>query len=146
MIMECVYKQENMCLAKGESIECVVNTYGWKCGIECEWSRPGASGKDKDRILIEEYHRLKKYNTDDIFYNSLLAGHDAFNEYDYANIEYEAGMLALFMNKKWKYLSEYAFCYAAKQAKRLGFRVPTNTDKALRRKAAKNEKIVKRAI
>ena len=44
----------------------------------------------------------------------------------------EACMLALFMNKKWKCLIDIDFCLAFEQAKRLGFRLPTNSKKACR--------------
>lgn len=54
---------------------------------------------DRDKILLKEYDRLKKQKPDDILYSSQLAGHNACNEDDYETIEYEAGMLALFMKK-----------------------------------------------
>lgn len=39
-------------------------------------------------------------------------------------------MLALFMNKKWKYLNDDDFCVSYSHTKRLGFRIPTNAAKA----------------
>lgn len=90
--------------------------------------------KTRDRLLLEHYKTIKNQNPDDILYNSQLAGHDAEDDNDYSAIEYDAGMLALFMNKKWKYLLDSDFCCAVRQAKRLGLRLPTNTNKAYSRR------------
>ena len=99
---------------------------------------------DRDKILLEEYYRIKDDKPDDILYSSQLAGHNACNEDDYETIEYEAGMLALLMNKKWKYLLDEDFCLATKQAKRLGMRIPTNMIKAFRRRKTRKRKGKKR--
>lgn len=101
---------------------------------------------DRDKILLEIYYKLKVHKPDDILYSSQLAGHGACDEDDYETIEYEAGMLALFMNKKWKYLLDDDFCLAAKQAKRLGLRIPTNTNKAFRRRKKRNRWGKKRVL
>ncbi len=101
---------------------------------------------DRDKILLEEYYRIKDDKPDDILYSSQLAGHNACNEDDYETIEYEAGMLALLMNKKWKYLLDDDFCLATKQAKRLGMRIPTNTNKAFRRRKKRKRKGKKRRV
>ena len=62
---------------------------------------------DRDRLLMEIYKRFKNHKPDDVLYSSQLAGHDSFDENDYSTIEYEAGMLALFMDKKWNRWGKY---------------------------------------
>lgn len=90
--------------------------------------------KYRDKLILEHYFEVKKYDPDEILYDSQLWGHNACDDNDYATICYEAGMLALFMNKQWKYLLDDDFCVAVKQAKRLGFRLPTNANKAFRKR------------
>ena len=136
MLIDCVYKQGEMCLAVNEKIENVKKIYGWWCKSDtpCGWVMPGATDKDRDNLLLERYRVIKRYKPDEALYWSQLAGHDACSDDDLSTIEYEAGMLALFMNKEWKYLLDDDFCCAAKQAKRLGLKLPTNTNKAYRRR------------
>lgn len=142
MIIDCVFKQGDMCLAVNDRIENVKKTRGWDCNsdVRCGWMLPGATGIDRDMLLLERYRKLKRMKPDDILYWSQLAGHDSQNNNDYFTIEYEAGMLALLMNKKWKYLLDDDFCLATKQAKRLGLRISTNTIKAFRRRKKRNRK------
>lgn len=123
-------------MAVNETIERVKETRGWGCAcdIRCEWSLPGATGKERDRLLFDFYYHFRKRKPDDILYSSQLAGHDSCNEYDINTIEYDAGMLALFMSKNWKYMLDSDFCYAYEQARRLGFNVPTNANKAYRKR------------
>ena len=139
MIIDCVFKQGDMCLAVNERIENVKKTRGWGCDSEvrCLWRTPGATGVDRDIFLLEIYRELKRKTPDDVLLESQLAGHGAEDDNDYYSIEYDAGMLVLFMNKKWKYLLDDDFCCAAKLAKRLGLRIPTNTNKAFKRRIKK---------
>lgn len=46
-----------MCRAVNESINTVSETRGWGCasGNHCGWIMPGATGKDRDRLLIGFY-------------------------------------------------------------------------------------------
>lgn len=101
MLIDCVYRQGDMCRAVNESINTVSETRGWGCASDnhCGWIMPGATGKDRDRLLIGFYKSFKNWKPDDVLYSSQLAGHDSFDENDYSTIEYEAGMLALFMEK-----------------------------------------------
>lgn len=121
-----------MCMAVKETTENVRKTRGWGCASDtrCGWKLPGATGKDRDKLLLYFYKSFNKLNPDDILYNSQMAGHASYNDYDYCTIEYEAGMLALFMTKNWKYLLDSDFCCAYEQAKSLGFNIPTNANKA----------------
>jgi hypothetical protein len=49
------------------------------------------TGKERDRLLIESYNKLKNKKTDDVLYWSQLAGHNSDGD-DYSIIEYEAGI------------------------------------------------------
>ena len=140
MLIDCVYRQGDMCLAVNETINKVRETRGWGCAsdIRCGWILPGATGMDRDRLLMEIYKRFKNHKPDDVLYSSQLAGHDSFGENDYSTIEYEAGMLALFMDKKWKYLLDDDFCCAFENARRLGFSTPTNSNKAYIKRKKRN--------
>ena len=130
-----------MCRAVNENINIVSETRGWGCAsdIQCGWIMPGATGKDRDRLLIEFYKRFKNSKPEDVLYSSQLAGHDSFDENDYSTIEYEAGMLALLMGKKWKYLLDSDFCRAFENARRLGFKLPTNSNKAYRKRKKRDK-------
>ena len=57
MLIDCVYRQGDMCRAVNESINTVSETRGWGCasGNHCGWIMPGATGKDRDRLLIGFY-------------------------------------------------------------------------------------------
>lgn len=141
MLIDCVYRQGNMCRTVNESINTVSETRSWGCASDnhCGWIMPGATGKDRDRLLIGFYKSFNNWKLDDVLYSSQLAGHDSFDENDYSTIEYEAGMLALFMEKEWKYLLDSDFCHAFEEAKRLGFKLPTNADKAYRKRKKRDK-------
>lgn len=98
MLIDCVYRQGDMCRAVNESINTVSETRGWGCASDnhCGWIMPGATGKDRDRLLIGFYKNFKIWKPDDVLYSSQLAGHDSFDENDYSTIEYEAGMTGKF--------------------------------------------------
>ena len=134
MRIDCVLKNGNNCLAVNETIEKIERTRGWGCETKeyCWWREPGATGKERDEELLQEYRQVKKLKPDDILYEGQLYGHYAVDDNDISTIRYEACMLALFMNKQWKYLIDINFCLAFEQAKRLGFRLPTNSKKAYR--------------
>ena len=136
MIIDCVFRDKDICIAVEETIENVKKTRGWGCenDLYCGWRHPGATGKDRDIELISQYRSIKDQKPDDILYMGQLSGHDAVDDNDISAIYYDACMLALFMNKQWRYLTNYDFCVAFKQAKRLGFRMPTNAKKAFRRR------------
>ena len=134
MRIDCVLKNGDNCLAVNETIENIEKTRGWGCKTKeyCCWCEPGATGKERDEELLKEYRRVKKLKSDDILYEGQLNGHCAIDDNGISTIWYEACMLALFMNKKWKCLTDIDFCLAFEQAKRLGFRLPTNSKKACR--------------
>ena len=124
MIIEYVYKDGDMCHAVHETIDNVKRTRGWGCDTDkhCHWCCPGATGKDRDVVMISEYKRVKNSMPDIILYEGQLPGHDSISDNDISTIWYEACMLALFMNKKWKYLNDDDFCMSYSHAKRLGVR------------------------
>ena len=49
MIIDCVFKQGDMCLAVNDRIENVKKTRGWDCNsdVRCGWMLPGATGIDR---------------------------------------------------------------------------------------------------
>ena len=57
MLIDCVYRQGDMCRAVNESINTVSEIRGWGCASDnhCGWIMPGATGKDRDRLLIGFY-------------------------------------------------------------------------------------------
>ena len=81
MLIDCVYRQGDMCRAVNENINIVSETRGWGCAcdIQCGWIMPGATGKDSD------------------------------------------------------------FCRAFENARRLGFKLPTNSNKAYRKRKKRDK-------
>lgn len=53
-----------------DDIENVKKIHGCGCGDDtnCEWPLPGVAGEDRDRLLLEEYCKLKTHKPDDILY------------------------------------------------------------------------------
>lgn len=82
MLIDCVYRQGDMYRAVNESINTVSETRGWGCASDnhCGWIMPGATGKDRYRLLIGFYKSFKNCKPDDVLYSSQLAGHDSFDE------------------------------------------------------------------
>ena len=131
MRIDCVLKNGDNCLAVNETIENIEKARGWGCKTKeyCCWCEPGATGRERDEELLKEYRWGKKLKSDDILYEGQLNGHCAIDDNGISTIWYETCMLALFMNKKWKCLTDIDFCLAFEQDKRLGFRLPTNSKK-----------------
>lgn len=125
-IIDCKYKQGNICKQKSIPIEEVEKQLNWKCMHDCLWQCMVFSRFDRDKKLSECYRHTKKErcNLEDMFYSMILSGHDSNDKNDIAAIEYDAYCIHFVLMRKWGYINNLSFVSAVQNMKRIGIKVP----------------------
>ena len=125
-IIDCKYKQGNICKQRRIPIEEVEKQLQWKCMHDCAWHCMVLTEIDRDRHLSECYRKTKKErkNLEDMAYSMMFSGHDSHDKNDLSSIEYDAYCIHFVLMRKWNYIDDLSFVSAVQNMKKIGFKVP----------------------
>ena len=134
-IINCIYKQGNICTQSNENIKDIEKRLNWKCCESCNWQNPVYTKQDKKR-LINDLHKELSISND---YNHILDmkfvyGHYIQSRGDYDEIAYKVCIIRLIELKKYTKLSDCEFCFGVWLMKQMHYKLPCFVNKRYKRK------------
>lgn len=139
-IIDCVYRDGNRCKCQDDLIVEVEKHINEKCGVSCRWQCTVYTEDDRDKKVIEFYHKLKENKLIDIIWGKFWCGHDACHPDDILSITYEAAAIRLLVDNHDEYLSYHDYIKAVKSMKKLRFNIPKRIKRKYRRLSCNKEK------